>query len=306
MTTRQKLEEAAIVLENEGAFYRQLCDLYKSSDALPGTARVIIINHARKAGFRGLTEPDTESLRLYFEEHWSLKTCLLSSFRPSYNLLKPEPKPPENVVGPYKQWLKALLEIPFFKEEFLDRPKPRNARDFMSTRLRDMPNCATNASQRETLRLWLCNHFGVKTQPDTNISPALDWESILLDPPAAQPEPQQPKIQPQPQENTTMSLKLNAQQPFELNTKTYLNGVDLDSLSNSELYAQIQAQEDAIEKLQAIKAKPKSLLAEIKKRQAGIEALVVFMDEREAKRNPQPPQPAKPTGPDLQNLQGSI
>ena len=39
MTTRQKLEEAALVLENEGAFYRQLCDLYKSSDALLGTAR---------------------------------------------------------------------------------------------------------------------------------------------------------------------------------------------------------------------------------------------------------------------------
>ena len=75
-----------------------------------------------------------------------------------------------------------------------------------------------------------------------------------------------------------MSLKLNAQQPFELNTKTYLNGVDLDTLSNFELYAQIQAQEDAIEKLQAIKAKPKSLLAEIKKRQAGIEALVAYLD----------------------------
>ena len=81
---------------------------------------------------------------------------------------------------------------------------------------------------------------------------------------------------------------MNAQQPFELTTKTYLNGVDLDTLSNSELYAQIQGQEDAIEKLQAIKAKPKSLLAEIKKRQAGIDSLVAFMDEREAKRNPQP------------------
>jgi hypothetical protein len=199
------------------------------------------------------------------------------------------------------------LEIPFFKEGFLDRPKPRNARDYLHGRLRNLPNGSTNASQRETLRLWLCNHFGIEPQKEATVEPALDWESILLDPPAAQPaqpEPQQP--QPQPQENTTMSLKLNAQQPFELNTKTYLNGVDLDSLSNSELYAQIQAQEDAIEKLQAIKAKPKSLLAEIKKRQAGIEALVVFMDEREAKRNPQPPQPAKPTGPDLQTLQGSI
>jgi hypothetical protein len=279
MTTRQKLEEAALVLENEGAFYRQLCDLYKSSDALPGTARVMINNHAIKAGFKGLTEPDAESLRLYFEEHWSLKTCLPSSLGPSHNLLKPEPAAPKDPTSPYKHWLKTLLDIPTFKVEFLDRPKPRNARDFMSTRLRDMPNCATNASQRETLRLWLCNHFGVKTQPDTNISPALDWESILLDPPAAQPQQPQPQ-QPQPQENTTMSLKLNAQQPFELNTKTYLNGVDLDSLSNSELYAQIQAQEDAIEKLQAIKAKPKSLLAEIKKRQAGIEALVAYLDSK--------------------------
>ena len=100
MTTRQKLEEAAVVLENEGAFYRQLCDLYKSSDALPGTARIMINNHAIKAGFKGLTEPDAESLRLYFEEHWSLKTCLLSSFKPSYNLLKPEPKPPEKPCRP--------------------------------------------------------------------------------------------------------------------------------------------------------------------------------------------------------------
>ena len=80
----------------------------------------------------------------------------------------------------------------------------------------------------------------------------------------------------------------------------------VNTLPNSELYAQIQAQEDAIEKLQAIKAKPKSLLAEIKKRQAGIEALVAFMDEREAKRNPQPAQPAKPTGPDLQTLQVTV
>lgn len=35
MTTRQKLEEAALVLENEGAFYLQLCDLYENSDAKP-------------------------------------------------------------------------------------------------------------------------------------------------------------------------------------------------------------------------------------------------------------------------------
>ena len=51
-------------------------------------------------------------------------------------------------------------------------------------------------------------------------------------------------------------------------------------MSDSDIYAQIQAQEDAIEKLQAIKAKPKSLLAEIKKRQEGITALVAYLDSK--------------------------
>ena len=49
-----------------------------------------------------------------------------------------------------------------------------------------------------------------------------------------------------------------------------------------------------------------ALLLEIEKRQAGISALVAFMDEREAKRNPQPAKPTKPTGPALQTLRGSV
>ena len=124
MTTRQKLEEAALVLENEGAFYRQLSDLYENSDALPGTARVMINNHAIKAGFKGLTEPDAESLRLYFEEHWSLQTCLPSSLGPSYNLLKPEPKPAENVVGPTSTGLKRCWTFPSSKKSFSTGPNP--------------------------------------------------------------------------------------------------------------------------------------------------------------------------------------
>ena len=103
-----------------------------------------------------------------------------------------------------------------------------------------------------------------------------------------------------------MSLKLNAQQPFELNTKTYLNGVDLDTLTNSELFAMIQMQEAEVKNLLSITHKPQTLLLEIEKRQAGISALVAFMDEREAKRNPQPAQPAKPSGPDLQTLQVTV
>ena len=80
----------------------------------------------------------------------------------------------------------------------------------------------------------------------------------------------------------------------------------MDKLQNAEIYAQIQAQEAEINNLRSIANKPQSLLAEIAARQAGIDSLVAFMNEREAKRNPQPAQPAKPTGPDLQTLQVSV
>jgi hypothetical protein len=89
-------------------------------------------------------------------------------------------------------------------------------------------------------------------------------------------------------------------------TQVNINGVNADTYSDATLFAMIQQQEAEVKNLLSITHKPQALLNEIEKRQAGIEALVVFMDEREAKRNPQPPQPAKPTGPDLQNLQGSI
>ena len=92
-------------------------------------------------------------------------------------------------------------------------------------------------------------------------------------------------------------------------TQVNINGVNADTYSDATLFDMIQRQEVEIKNLQSITHKPQSLLAEIAARQAGIEALVAFMNEREAKRNPQPAQPAqpaKPTGPDLQTLQGSV
>ena len=87
-------------------------------------------------------------------------------------------------------------------------------------------------------------------------------------------------------------------------TQVNINGVNADTYSNAALFDMIQRQEAEIRNLQSITHKPQSLLAEIAARQAGIDSLVAFMNEREAKRNPQPAQPAKPTGPDLQTLQG--
>jgi hypothetical protein len=53
-------------------------------------------------------------------------------------------------------------------------------------------------------------------------------------------------------------------------------------MSNSEIFSLIAVQEAEIEALKKIKTQPKKLVAEIAKRQAGIEALVAHLDSKEA------------------------
>ena len=87
-------------------------------------------------------------------------------------------------------------------------------------------------------------------------------------------------------------------------TQVNVNGVNADNYTDAQLFDMIRQQETEINNLQALINKPQSLLREIKTRQAGIDALVSFMNERDAKLNPQPTEPAKPTGPALQTLPG--
>lgn len=95
-------------------------------------------------------------------------------------------------------------------------------------------------------------------------------------------------------------------------TQVNVNGVNADNYTNAQLFDMIRQQETEINHLQSISNKPQSLLREIKTRQEGIDALVSFMNERDAKLNPQPTEPTeptepiRPTGPDLQNLPGCV
>ena len=80
-------------------------------------------------------------------------------------------------------------------------------------------------------------------------------------------------------------------------TQVNVNGVNADNYTDAQLFDMIRQQETAINNLQALTNKPQSLLREIDTRQAGIDALVSFMNERDAKLNPQPTKACKPTGP---------
>lgn len=76
---------------------------------------------------------------------------------------------------------------------------------------------------------------------------------------------------------------MNTNTAIEITTKTLVNGVDVNSLSDAQIYDAIAKQEAEITKLDAIKNKPQRLRTEIERRQAGIKALVDYLDSKDSK-----------------------
>ncbi len=81
-----------------------------------------------------------------------------------------------------------------------------------------------------------------------------------------------PQSQPQPTKEQPIMLTIT--------TKTLINGEDIAKKTNDELFEAIAQAEIEIARLQAIKAKPKALLAKIADLQLGIAALVAHMDAK--------------------------
>jgi hypothetical protein len=77
---------------------------------------------------------------------------------------------------------------------------------------------------------------------------------------------------PQPQPESIMS------KPITITTKTFANGTDISTMADAEVFNLIAEQEAEIEGLKKIKAQPKKLIDEIAKREAGIAALVTYLD----------------------------
>lgn len=66
-----------------------------------------------------------------------------------------------------------------------------------------------------------------------------------------------------------------------ITTTTFVNGADISKMADSEVFGLIASEEAVIEDLKKIKAQPKKLVAEIAKREAGIAALVAYLDSKE-------------------------
>ena len=156
---------------------------------------------------------------------------------------------------------------------------------------------ATAPAEREEMRFYFEERYSLKP---CNVFSERSATNLLDE--SAKPLPPTPTPTPTPTTNT-MSKAIT------VTTQVNVNGVNADNYTDAQLFDMIRQQETEIKNLQALTNKPQSLLREIDTRQAGIDALVSFMNERDAKLNPQPTEPTepiKPTGPDLQNLPGCI
>ena len=192
------------------------------------------------------------------------------------------------------QAAKVLLINEGFKTDFKATKVPESRRNFIQTYSIQMGWVAEVAKteDRESIRLllehWLnagAFNVGTPTEPSYNLDQMLGAYHTTPVPTAA--TTTTPSHNPTPATNT-MSKAIT------VTTQVNINGVNADNYTDAQLFDMIRQQETEIKNLQALTNKPQSLLREIDTRQAGIDALVSFMNERDAKLNPQP---AKPTGP---------
>ena len=131
-------------------------------------------------------------------------------------------------------------------------------------------------SNREHIRRYLDSQWGMSDPIEDNAQDGLaflDFMDIDVRFPKATPNlgTIAALITPSPKE-TTMN------QAIVITTKTFANGTDVSTMSVSDVYEMIAAQEASIAKLEAISAKPKKISAEIDARRAGIAALVAHLD----------------------------
>lgn len=90
--------------------------------------------------------------------------------------------------------------------------------------------------------------------------------------------PGQPETPKQPNKEPHM-----ANGNIKVETITFVDGMDIASLSNGAVLEKIAGQEGAIKRLEAIESKPDCLVKEIADRKAGIKALVEALNARKGK-----------------------
>jgi len=128
----------------------------------------------------------------------------------------------------------------------------------------------------EILRRYFDERYGIQSRPRDSHSASRDITDDALPKLFRDSDTDQPHQPPETPKEPTMTTTTNA--PIQVTTKTLVNGRDVSTMSDAEVFELIAAQEAKIKELEAIESKPKKLTAEIAKRKEGIAALVAHLD----------------------------
>lgn len=327
-----KLHEAAMVLENDGEFYREYnSDVNRSAEAFVRReviARALLRNRLPPGVLLGCAdEPGRdarEHLRRYLDDVWGM----------------PPPAPPLPPDKAVKRW----QELKFWEDSVKYPPvpapqaetppagngKPAQLPDDVELQNIDgvdwhvtrMPDGYISYSMATASRVWdgfaKQSGMGYRRNNGTWLtfgSPAFSGSHIyrwkpeftfkLLEQEALEAEPVPPTSEVDSlttnniwKDHATDSLAyltnlLNTQAKetimnnttkpaaIVITTKTLVNGVDIATMADSDIYDLISKQEAAVADLEKIDNKPKKLVNEIDKRKAGIQALVDYLDSKE-------------------------
>lgn len=301
--TPVQLHDLAVTLENEQAFYR---DYRAEHSECARARRDCILHHAKKLGMKSGDGHDREHLRRYFDEQYDMPEATVNAYPelPPLEFWLDRVKYPEAGGLPARLKEGAELDVSYAKKPGAnDRERwaryGRPWEDHEYTMLKQLFWSDKNLEQiciamnrppngvLNKLREARCVEFDqsglryvvrkktpansaipVTSVPDN--APTQEFGEVVID-----------RAIPQSTTPTYQEILMNKTDIIKIETKTLVNGVDVATMDDSEVYSLIHAQEALIEDLDKIKAKPKKLVAEIEKRKAGIQALVDYLDSKE-------------------------
>lgn len=301
--TPVQLHDLAITLENERAFYND----YRAKDSDCARARRNCIkNRANQLGMNPGDPDEREHLRRYFDKQYDMPEATVDTF-PNLPLLEfwlDRVKYPEADGLPAHLKEGAELDISYAKKSGInDRERwaryGRPWEDHEYTMLKQLfwggknleqiciamnrppsgvlnklreTKCAAldQSGYRYIVRKKTPANSAVPVTSVPDKAPSQEFGEVIIDSAVSQPTPL-----------TFQEILMNKTDIIKIETKTYVNGTDVATLSDSEIYSLIAAQEAQVEELEKIKTKPKKLVNEIEKRKAGIQALVDYLDSKE-------------------------
>lgn len=276
--TKQQYEEIVLVLENESRFYRDYWNnRFTTSNDTYGKRRAIIgswlsptLSSYTKVAWpswvRDNDIEDRDQIRRYFDGRYGLQQDEPNKYGHIPSVWD-EPAPEAQLSPELKEFVKKVVNA-------------GGARKWLAT------------ENKGGYTVSLAAHHGYSLR-NTDMKPVLAALRIaceeavtppsrpLFAPKCPIPIPSPEYLaewqgsQPQPAQEDTMNKSI------EITTKTFANGTDIATMKDADIFALIAEQEAEIEGLKKIKAQPKKLVAEIAKREAGIAALVAYLDKAE-------------------------